>query len=152
MNIKHRPISKIEQVEKLYSEKDGVEVKYVCTTEFKGVIADIFYRETPHPEFGNKYFAIFFRGEDARICDADSVEGLTFGMAKNDQDELEYSSSRHDYKSFKNGNMIDGGRHYIKSSGNAEVYVLRNGKMIPQRHERNRQVHDPNSPENLNNE
>ena len=57
INIKHYPITKTNQVAELYSEKDGVDVKYVCTTELSDTIADIFYRDTPHPEFGNKYFA-----------------------------------------------------------------------------------------------
>lgn len=131
MNIKHYPITNTSNVENIYSEKDGVSVKHVCTTEFgNSVIADIFYRSTPHPEFGNKYFAIYFREDTPYIANADSVENLSFGMVENDEGALEYSQSRHDYKSFKNGNMIDGGRDYIRSSGNAKVFVLRNGQMV----------------------
>ena len=127
--IKHHPITKIKQVEKLYSEKDGVEVKYVCTTEFKDSVADIFYRETPHPKFGNRYFCLFFRGDDLYVANADSIENLSFGMVENDDGDLEYSRSRHDYKSFKNGNMIDGGRDYIRSSGKVKIYMVRDGVM-----------------------
>jgi hypothetical protein len=127
--IKHYPITKITQAEKIYSEKDGVPVKHVCTTEFGDVIVDIFYRETPHPKFGNRYFCLFFRGDDLYVANADSIENLNFGMVENDDGDLEYSRSRHDYKSFKNGNMIDGGRDYIRSSGKVKVYVVRNGKM-----------------------
>jgi hypothetical protein len=131
MNIKHYPITNIKKAEELYSEKDGVPVKHVCTTEFAdGVIADVFYRETPHPEFGNKYFAILFRNSKLYIANADEVEKLTFGMVENDDGDMEYSRSRHDYKEFKNGNMIDGGRDYIRSSGKVKIYVLRDGKMI----------------------
>lgn len=136
MNIKHYPITNTAKVEQLYSEKDGVPVKYVCTTEFNNVVADIFYRETPHPKFGNKYFALFFRVspnqqyDKLMITNADSVENFAFGMVQNDDNELEYSMTRHDYKSFNNGNMIDGGRDYIRSSGNAKVFVVRNGEMI----------------------
>ena len=137
MNIVHYPITNISQVEKLYSEKDGVSVKHVCTTEFAdGIIADVFYRDTPHPKFGNRYFALFFRINTNRqydqlvIANADQVENLTFGMVENDEGNLEYSRSRHDYKQFKNGNMIDGGRDYIRSSGKVFVYVVRDGKMI----------------------
>ena len=102
MIIKHYPITKIEQVEKVYSEKDGVEVKHVCSTEFgDDLLTDIFYRETPHPEFGNRYFCLFFRGDDLYVANADSIENLTFGMVENDEGALEYSRSRHDYKSFK---------------------------------------------------
>ena len=129
MIIKHYPITKIDQAEKLYSEKDGVVVKHVCTTEFGDAIADIFYRDTPHPKFGNRYFCLFFRNDDLYVANADSIENLTFGMVENDEGELEYSRSRHDYKSFKNGNMIDGGRSYIRSSGKVKIYVVRNGEM-----------------------
>ena len=130
MTIKHYPITKIDQAEKLYSEKDGVIVKHVCTTEFGDAVADIFYRETPHPEFGNKYFCLFFRGDDLYVANSDSIENLTFGMVENDEGSLEYSQSRHDYKSFKNGNMIDGGRDYIRSSGDVRVFVVRDGQMV----------------------
>jgi hypothetical protein len=129
MNIKHYPITNISQAEKLYSEQDGVPVKHVCTTEFHDVIADVFYRETPHPEFGNKYFALLFRDDKLYIANADQVEDLTFGMVENDEGDLEYSQYRHDYKSFKNGNMIDGGRDYIRSSGKVRVFVVRDGIM-----------------------
>ena len=127
--IKHYPITKITQAEKIYSEKDGVPVKHVCTTEFGDAIADIFYRETPHPKFGNRYFYLFFRGDDLYVANADSIENLSFGMVENDDGDLEYSRSRHDYKSFNNGNMIDGGRDYIRSSGKVKIYVVRDGVM-----------------------
>jgi hypothetical protein len=50
-------------------------------------------------------------------------------MVENDEGALEYSRSRHDYKEFKNGNMIDGGRDYIRSSGKVKVFVVRDGVM-----------------------
>jgi len=129
MTIKHYPITNIAVAEKLYSEKDGVPVKHVCTTEFHDAIADVFYRDTPHPKFGNKYFALLFRGDKLYVANADGVENLTFGMVENDEGNLEYSQSRHDYKSFDNGNMIDGGRDYIRSSGKVRVFVVRDGVM-----------------------
>ena len=130
MNIVHYPITNIKKVEELYSEKDGVPVKHVCTTEFGDSIVDVFYRDTPHPKFGNRYFAVLFRDNVPYIANADEVEKLTFGLVQNDNGDMEYSRSRHDYKEFKNGNMIDGGRDYIRSSGKVFVYVVRDGKMI----------------------
>ena len=130
MNIVHYPITNIKKVEELYSEKDGVPVKHVCTTEFGDSIVDVFYRDTPHPKFGNRYFAVLFRDNVPYIANADEVEKLTFGMVQNDDGDMEYSRSRHDYKEFKNGNMIDGGRDYIRSSGKVFVYVVRDGKML----------------------
>lgn len=130
MIIKHYPITNTSKIEQLYSQKDGVPINHVCTTEFNdGIIADIFYRETPHPEFGNRYFAVLFRDDVPYIANADEVENLTFGMVENDDGDLEYSRSRHDYKSFQNGNMIDGGRDYIRSSGTVKIYVVRHGVM-----------------------
>ena len=130
MNIVHYPITNIKKVEELYSEKDGVPVKHVCTTEFGDSIVDVFYRDTPHPKFGNRYFAVLFRDNVPYIANADEVEKLTFGLVQNDDGDMEYSRSRHDYKEFKNGNMIDGGRDYIRSSGKVFVYVVRDGKML----------------------
>lgn len=130
INIAHYPITKTDQVAKLYSEKDGVPVKYVCTTEISDVIADIFYRDTPHPKFGNKYFAILFRDDKPYIAGADHIESLVFGVVENDNGAFEYSKSRHDYKRFNNGNMIDGGRDYIRSAGNVLTCVVRNGTFI----------------------
>lgn len=132
MIIKHYPVTDTRKVEELYSLRDGVPINHVCTTEFgNGHIADIFYRSTPHPEFDNKYFCLFFRGDDMYVANADGIENLTFGMVENDDGQLEYSQSRHDYKSFKNGNMIDGGRDYIRSShSGVKIYVVRDGKMV----------------------
>ena len=130
MNIKHFPITNTDKIIEYYSEKDGVPINHVCTTEFgSGIIADIFYRSTPHPKFGNKYFAILFRNNVPYIANADQVENSTFGMVENDDGDLEYSRSRHDYKEFKNGNSIDGGRDYIRSSGKVLVFVVRDGIM-----------------------
>ena len=133
MNIKHYPITNTKKVEELYSQKDGVPVKYVCSTDFKTIDrpVDIFYRDSPHPKFGNRYFGIAVDYEDGSytIFNADEIEKFSFGMVENDNNELEYSQSHHDYKSFKNGNMIDGGRDYIRSGGNFKVYVVRDGNI-----------------------
>ena len=132
--MKHYPVSNIEKVIDHFTEKDGVEVTYVCTTDLQSsdVPVDIFYRATPHPKFGNRYFGIFLHPieKSTMICNADMVEGLSFGMVQNDDGLLEYSQSHHDYKMFKNGNMIDGGREYIRSTNGCEVYVVRNGEMV----------------------
>lgn len=130
MNIKHEPLFDTAKVEALYTERDGVEVRYVCTTDLRAsdVPVDVFYRATPHPEFGNRYFGIYHdhvRGH-TMITNADVVEELEFGMI-----EVEgmyyYSQSHHDYKVMGN-KMIDGGRQYIRSSGGAVSMRVKNGK------------------------
>jgi hypothetical protein len=132
MNIEHFPYFDTEKVEKIYSEKDGVEVKYVCTTDLRAsdVPVDVFYRETPHPEFGNRYFGLYYdnvRGH-TMITNADIVESLNFGMIEVDG-KYYYSQSHHDYK-VVGDKMIDGGRIYVKSSGGTTMMRVINGKFI----------------------
>lgn len=130
MNIHHEPQFDIAKVESHYTEKDGVEVKYVCTTDLRAsdVPVDVYYRGTPHPQFGNRYFGLFHdhvRGH-MMITNADIVEELEFGMIEVDG-KYYYSQSHHDYKVVE-GKMIDGGRAYIRSSGGATVMRITNGK------------------------
>jgi hypothetical protein len=130
--IKHFPITDTDKVVKHYSQKDGVSIKYVCTTDLhhSDVPVDIFYRDTSHPEFGNKYFGLYISSEGLIISNADKVEDFTFGMVEDDDGDLQYSQYHHDYKSFNNGNMIDGGRQYVRSSLNSKIYVVRNGEFV----------------------
>lgn len=135
MNIKHYPIFDTKKVIEHYSHRDGVDIVYVCTTDLtvSDSPKDIFYRAdgSVHPEFGNRYFGLSYdrTGGSVWICNADRVEDLQFGLVENDTSELEYSQSHHDYKMFKNGNMIDGGREYIRSSGCNTVYRVKDGAM-----------------------
>jgi hypothetical protein len=131
MNIHHEPLFDTAKVESIYTERDGVEVKYVCTTDLKAsdVPVDVFYRATPHPEFGNCYFGLYHdhvRGH-LMITNADIVESLEFGMIEHDG-KYYYSQSHHDYKVVAEGKMIDGGRAYIRSSCGAITMRIKNGK------------------------
>ena len=132
--IKHFPVTNTDKVIEHYSQKDKVPITYVCTTDFttSNSAIDIFYRETTHPEFGNKYFGIRPNCGDGSysIFNADKIEEFTFGMIEDDDGNLQYSQSHHDYKSFDNGNMIDGGRSYIRSSGKVIYYKIIDGKMV----------------------
>lgn len=134
MTIKHYPVFDTEKVEGLYGDKDGVPVRYVCTTDINrsDMPVDVFFRETPHPEFGNRYFGLFYdHSGRVMITNADRVEEFEFGMVENDSGDLEYSRSHHDYKRFENGNMIDGGRQYIRSSANGcMVYHIKDGEFV----------------------
>jgi len=136
MNIKHDPIFNIKKLEEIYSKKDGVLVKYVCTSELvnRDVPMDIFYRETPHPEFGNKYFAIFLKpGTDTiMITDADKIEDLEFGMIDVDGEWI-YSRYNHENimrtDSAGNHKHIDGGRQYARGWG-YEFFEVKDGEFI----------------------
>jgi hypothetical protein len=134
MNIKHRPLFDTKRVCELYSEKDGVPVKYVCTSapNMGTSSADIFYRETPHPEHGNRYFGLYRNPDPASdgtvmITNADKIEDLDFDMVEVDG-ELHYSQNRWDYYHVSEDLAIDGGRAYFKMAGdvrNAKVVRLR---------------------------
>ena len=130
MYIQHEPLFDTATNEKTYTEKDGVEVKYVCTTDLRAsdVPVDIFYRATPHPKFGNHYFGLYY--DHVRDCtmitNADIVEELEFGMIKVDN-AYYYSQSHHDYKVVQ-GIMIDGGRAYVRSSHGTVMMRVKNGK------------------------
>ena len=117
MNIDHRPVIKVDIAAEIYSEKDGVPVRYVCTSEVDGNNrdCDIFYRETPHPEFGNRYFYIVMTPKGAMIGSADSIEDEEFVMVEY-EGSLHYSRSRHDFYSY-GGGAIDGGRAYCRRVG-----------------------------------
>jgi len=130
--IKHEPIFDTDKICEHYSKKDGVPVTYVCTSALghEEQAMDIFYRETPHPEFGNRYFGLFVLSGNLMITNADKIEQAEFGLVEDDDGNLQYSAHRHDYKRFKNGNMIDGGRAYNRSSMcGVKHYVVCNGEM-----------------------
>lgn len=132
MKIEHEPLFDTDKVGKFYSEKDGVDVTYVCTTDLNAsdVPVDVYYRETPHPEFDNRYFGLYYdhvRGH-MMICNADVVESLEFGMICVDG-KYYYSQSHHDYK-VVGDKMIDGGRVYIRSRGNSLIVRVIDGKFI----------------------
>ena len=135
MNIQHEPLFDTAKVEKIYSEKDGVDVKYVCTSAVNGGTAsmDVFYRATPHPKFGNRYFGLYtnhFHQDKPTmmVTNADQIESLEFGMIEV-EGKYYYSQHRHDYKVIE-GKMIDGGRAYIRSSGTAEVFKIQDGAFV----------------------
>lgn len=135
MNIQHENLFHIEAIIEHYTKKDGVDVKYVCTTDLNAsdVPVDVFYRETPHPEFGNRYFGLYWDQVKGHlmITNADVVESFEFGMIEQDG-KYYYSQSHHDYKTLDNGKMIDGGRVYIKTNQGCDVVMMRviNGKFI----------------------
>ena len=125
MTISHRSIFDIDKTTKLYSEKDGVDVKYVCTSSVPGLSgynhADIFYRETPHKIFGNKYFGLMstpttriMKNLGVYIFNADSVEGMEIEGIENNG-LFHYSRSGHDFFTPPGcGFSLDGGRAYSR--------------------------------------
>ena len=141
MNINHTPILDAKQVCELYSEKDRVPVTYVCTSAIGGEAQamDIFYRETPHPDFGNRYFGLYRNqhfGADGMIMitNADKIEEAEFGMLEGPEG-WEYSQHRHDFR-YVGACAVDGGRAYFKRVGDlsvpAKYFVVKDGKFVGQ--------------------
>ena len=142
LSIKHRPILDAKRVCELYSKKDGVPVTYVCTSapnQNATYAADIFYRETPHPEFGNRYFGLYRNPHITSdgmimITNADPIEDLEFGMIEGTAG-WEYSQHRHDYRNVEgSGCAVDGGRAYFKRVGDlsasVKYFVVKDGKFV----------------------
>jgi len=132
MDIKHPNIFEIDKVIEIYEKKDGVDIKYVCTTDLLASDrpADIFYRSTPHPEFGNRYFGLYKNHlGQLMITNADIVEDFEFGMIKSSDNEWYYSSSHHDCI-FIEDKMIDGGRQYIRSQGLEDIFNIVDGEFV----------------------
>ena len=131
--INHRPRFNVDKVCEIYSKKDGVPVTYVCTSALgsESEAMDIFYRETPHPEFGNRYFGLYSGfSEGVRITNADDIELTSFDMIFMNN-EYHYSQHRHDYLTVGNVS-IDGGRAYTKLVGDVRPeihkFVVKDGK------------------------
>jgi hypothetical protein len=137
MMIKHEPLFETDKIVKHYEEKDGVPIKYVCTSALGGqdFAVDIFYRTTPHPDFGNRYFGLYrnMYAAGAQICitNADIIEDLEFAMLQDEEGVLHYSAHRHDFKIIGN-DMIDGGRAYTRTSvgANVQPYKVKDGEFV----------------------
>jgi len=131
--IKHAPLFDTDKVAKYYSEKDGVPIQYVCTSDLtvSDLPMDIFYSESPHPQFGNRYFGLYMDPlqNHLMITNADKIEEMEFGMVKDKDGDYWYSQSHHDCI-FIDGNMIDGGRAYIRHSGECDIFKVIDGEMI----------------------
>lgn len=137
MKIQHNPLFDADAVTDHYSKLDGVPVTYVCTSELDPgnlVPVDVFFRETPHPEFGNRYFGLYQSTLTGKmmITNADRIENLSFACVLDSEGNLHYSRDRHDYVTTDAGNMIDGGRAYTRTN-NCKVftYVVKDGIMVP---------------------
>jgi len=128
MEFNHRPLYDTDVIAKHYSEKDGVDVTYVCTTALdnSSFAMDIFYRETPHPEFGNRYFGIYTSPltGDTMITNADRVEDYEFTCSPGSNEQLVYSQHRHDMVDVYGG-ALDGGRAYFRAIGRPNLFTAR---------------------------
>ena len=141
MNIAHHPFFDTMIIGKHYSQKDEVPVTYVCTSapnKHADYAADIFYRETTHPEYGNRYLGVYRNADNQiMIMNCDMIEDLTFSMIEG-PNGWEYSQHRHDYRQVGR-TAIDGGRSYTKLVGdvlaNVKAMKVKDGKFEEVAHE-----------------
>lgn len=119
-DINHQPVFKIDKVINKYRQA-GENFKYVCTTDLlaSDVPVDIFYRDAPHPIYGNHYMGLFVGGEEKKVyvCNADLIENLEFGMIQDSKGAFHYSQSHHHYNEIEADIFIDGGRQYVRAGG-----------------------------------
>ena len=134
MNIKHHPYFDITYIEEHYSKKDGVPIKYVCTSAlgYESYAGDIFYRDTPHPEFGNRYFQIVGQAMTGPLIrSADIIEERSFTMLDTPEG-LSYSQHTNNYVNAGHW-AIDGGRAYVRLIGNnpkTKIFVVKGGGFV----------------------
>jgi hypothetical protein len=135
MRIDHRPYFNTESIIRHYEEKEGVPIKYVCSTDLvaSDCPVDVFFRSEPHPKFGNRYFGLYYDviREQTMIVNADMVEELFFGMVPYKEDSITYSISHHDFITTPAGHIVDGGRVYVRHSGECKMYKVVDGYMVP---------------------
>lgn len=124
LKIKHNPQFNPLKIEDYYTAKDGVAVFYIGTTEKKGNLYDVFYRETPHPKFGNHYFGLTTKDGDSYITNMDCIEEYTFHMALDSRNVYHYSRHVHDFVKYDKDKFIDGGRDYARYSLPSEIHTL----------------------------
>lgn len=131
MDIKHDTVTNIDKIIETYKATEGVDIIYVCTTDLVvgNVPVDVFYRDTPHPDFKNHYFGVYPEGTQVKVCNADMITNLHFGVVENDEGALEYSRSLAETKSFANGNQIGGGRIRIQCNAPCDIYKVHEGRM-----------------------
>ena len=136
--VKHAPTFNTDKVIEIYEKRDGVPITYVCTTDLlaSDLPVDIFYRETPHPEFGNRYFGLYKNpyADDAQvtITNADAIESsdrYSFAVIEDKDGGLWYSQSHHDCLMI-DGSMIDGGREYVRGSNIKGTFRVVNGEFF----------------------
>lgn len=136
------------KVEEAYSAKY---VGEVCLPAFGGqgwanFPVMLFYTEKAHPE-GSNWFGLYYNpykdslmvtnGKGA-VFDKDENYVIYTGLVNEAKREIYYSAFRHDYQSFENEYMIDGGRDYTKHGLKGrlvEFFIDKNGFKLCKKYE-----------------
>ena len=114
----------IERIEKVRN------AKYVCDSEHKDIHVAVFYGDTPHPESGSRYFALYY-ADKLMITNGAFIEEQEITGVVADNGDVVYSRFRHDYHTSPDGSVfIDGGRAYTRTNTRNQVTLLvRDGVM-----------------------
>ena len=114
----------IERIEKVRN------AKYVCDSEHKDIHVAVFYGDTPHPESGSRYFALYY-ADKLMITNGAFIEEQEITGVVADNGDVVYSRFRHDYHTSPDGSVfIDGGRAYTRTNTQNQVTLLvRDGVM-----------------------
>jgi hypothetical protein len=108
----------IERIEKVRN------AKYVCDTEHQEKHVAVFYGDTPHPDSGSRYFALYY-ADSLMITNGAFIESQEIAGAIADNGDVIYSRFRHDYHTSPDGSVfIDGGRAYTKTNTKNLVTLL----------------------------
>lgn len=102
-----------EQIKKIEELRSAT---YVCETEHKNVLVDVFYGSTEHPVYKSRYFGLYKSDDGLMITDGSFVEDIKFTGVKADNGDIIYSRHRHDMRQSPDGSVwIDGGNDYVRS-------------------------------------
>lgn len=141
--IVHENVFDIDKAIDHFRKKDGEDIKYVLTSEIHDRDVpeywDIFYRDTPHPKFGNRYFGLRVSFRDTvLICNADPIEGQYVTTITDSEGREHYSRHRHDFVDLGGDGFIDGGRQYVRARTGAKIktYVVKDGELQEVEHDK----------------
>jgi len=91
---------------------------------FSDSAGEIFYTATPDVSKGHSnYFGFFTRDGSVVVTDASHVESLRFSFVKQPDGRYIYARYRHDFRSFGDGCLVDGGS-WIESYDEDSTYCM----------------------------
>lgn len=128
--IKIEPVlfdtQQISKIEKLRN------AKYVCASEHKEHIVEIFYSDKPRAVSKSRYFALYYDNDGKlMITNGSFIEDQELQAVIADNGQIIYSRYRHDYVTSDDGSaVIDGGRSYIRTNKPTILLKVKDGILI----------------------
>lgn len=121
MKIAHAPVLPVEGIQAQLYEKYGNEYSYVCTTSIPSdlpvMLFDVYWD-------GERYVGAHYCKDTATVFSQHlpDFEELLFACVMDDRGYWAYSESHTDYREFKNGNIIQGGRNFTYANGEVRFF------------------------------